>query len=336
VAEEQPRSHNPPDTLIPAGTFVRLNLKNGLMPSDSAWIPLYRASTVRYTPQEWRDAGKASPPGTHDWSHSPSIMENWARELEANAGLDISQVPKSLSTVAWFWQCDNGHRWREPTNGVTANRLSWSYRSGAPRWKTFAGKWGACRQCVFDAYGLRYEKCGHVDRDLTKLSNPPRVEPGWCSSCRDAPVEVLGAAVRVSHDPPTSKEEGALRSNLAKSLPLARREEANCVVVPTTSWGARHVFPDMLIPVRRVAIEYDSPGMDGEAHSPDSQDAEKDAALRAVGWEVIRVRVRLPLMGPYDVAATGPTHKAAAEVIAHYSRILTDRGRRRAQEAEPS
>lgn len=306
------------------------------MPPDSALIPFYRASTARHSPADWRDAGKASPMGTHDWTMWPSIMENWARETEANAGLDIFQVPRGLSSVAWFWQCENGHRWREPTVGVTANRDSWSHRPKAPRWKTLAGKIGACRQCVLEAYGLRYAKCGHIDTELNNVNNPPIVKPGWCQACRENPAEVLGEAVGAKYDPPTSKEECTLRSILAKHLPLATAEEANCVVVPTTSWGARHVFPDMLIPVRRVAIEYDSPGMDGEAHRPDSQDAEKDAALRAVGWEVIRVRVRLPLMGLYDVAATGPTHKAAAEVIAHYSRILTDRGRRRAQEAEPS
>jgi len=307
------------------------------MPSDSPLPIAYRASTARYTPDEWRDAGKASRPGMYDWSKLPSIMENWARESESNAGLDISQVPQGLSTVAWFWQCENGHRWREPTVGVTANRDSWSHRPRAPRWKTLAGKMGACRQCVLDAYGLRYEKCGHIDTDLNHVNKPPIVDPGWCKACRDSPpIEVLGAAVRAKYDPPTSKEEGTLRSILAKHLPLATPEEANCVVVPTTSWGARHVFPDMLIPVRRVAVEYDSPGMDGEAHGSESQDAEKDAALRAVGWEVIRVRVRLPLLGPYDVAATGPTRKAAADVITQYSRILTDRGRRRAQEAEPS
>ena len=140
--------------------------------------------------------------------------------------------------------------------------------------------------------------------------------PGWCKECRETPPAFeLGAAVRVEHDPPTSKEEDTLRWLLSKSLPLARPGEANCVVVARTSLGHDRVFPDMLIPVRCVAIEYDSPGPDGEAHGPDSYDTEKDAALRAVGWEVIRVRVRLPLLGPYDVAATGPTHKAAAGVV---------------------
>lgn len=297
------------------------------MPSDSS-VPIYRASTARWSPSEWRDAGKASPRGTYDWSGVPSVMDNWARETDSNAGLDISQVPKDLSTVAWFWQCEEGHRWREPTVGVTARRGGWtSNRNKAPRWKTLARKVGACRTCVLHAYGMRYEKCGHIDMDLNHVNDPPIVMAGWCRACREnPPSDALGAAVRARYDPPTSREENTLRAILAEFLPLATPGEANSVVVPTTSWGARHVFPDMLIPSRRVAIEYDSPGMDGQAHSEMSQDAEKDAVMRTVGWEVIRVRVRLPLIGPYDVAATGPTRKAALAVTAQYNRILKDRG----------
>jgi hypothetical protein len=296
---------------------------------DPVAIRVYRSPNAIYSPEEWRDAGKASPLGTYDWSKLPSIVENWVRAGDANAGVDISQMPPGLSTVAWSWGCENGHEWREAMSGVTANRNTWSYRSGAPRWKTLAGKRGACRQCVLEAYGLRYEKCGHIEPDLNHVNRPPTIKPGWCKECREMPpVFELGTAVRVEHDPPTSREEATLRSLLAKRLPLARPGEANCVVVSTTSLGANRVFPDMLIPARRVAIEYDSPGMGGEAHGPDSYDAEKDAALRAVGWEVIRVRVRLPLVGPYDVSATGPTQKAASDVYAQYSRILNERGRR--------
>lgn len=133
------------------------------MSSDPSPIPVYRSPTAIYSPEQWRDTGKPSPPGTHDWSRVPSVRENWAREAEANAGLDISQVPHGLSTVAWFWQCENGHRWQEAMSGVTANLSTWSRSSGLPRWKRFSGKRGACRQCVLDAYGLRYEKCGHID-----------------------------------------------------------------------------------------------------------------------------------------------------------------------------
>ncbi|RAV12433.1 hypothetical protein DQP55_12505 [Mycolicibacterium sp. GF69] len=83
------------------------------------------------------------------------------------------------------------------------------------------------------------------------------------------------------------------------------------------------MFPDMLVPSTRVAIEYDSPGPLRDAHGPLSVDHEKDNALRRVGWEVIRVRVGdLALIGPYDVAATGPTRAAAAAVIDQYHRVL--------------
>ena len=50
--------------------------------------------------------------------------------------------------------------------------------------------------------------------------------PGWCKECRETPPAFeLGAAVRVEHDPPTSKEEDTLRWLLSKSLPLAVRDD---------------------------------------------------------------------------------------------------------------
>lgn len=285
-------------------------------------LPVYRSPNAVYSPKQWRDDGKASSLGSHDWSRLPSVIENWSREREANAELDISQVPHGLSTVAWFWQCSQGHRWREAMSGVTASNV-WAR---APRWKRLAGSWGACRRCVLDAYGLRYHKCGHIDEDLGLASKPPTVRPGWCKLCRDTgPTTPPGTALLADHNPPTSKEENVLRALLAARLPIARPHEANCVVVATTSLGHDRVFPDILIPSRQVAIEYDSPGPEGAAHGPDSYDSEKDAALRAAGWEVIRVRIGLPLLGPYDVAASGPTKTAAIHVIEQYNRILASR-----------
>ncbi|WP_373230434.1 hypothetical protein [Mycobacterium marinum] len=135
-----------------------------------------------------------------------------------------------------------------------------------------------------------------------------------------------GTAVRVGYRPPTSAEERVLRRLLGTQLPLADPSEANAVVVYTTSWGARRVFPDMIVPTTKVAIEYDSPGPDQIAHGPWSVDTEKDRALRRVGWEVIRVRVGgLALIGPYDVAAKGPTRGATAAVVTRYHRALLAR-----------
>lgn len=63
------------------------------------------------------------------------------------------------------------------------------------------------------------------------------------------------------------------------------------MVVRTPSWGARHAFPDMLVPSSRVAIEYDSPGARGGAHGEFSVDPEKDAALRSVGCRCVSAYV---------------------------------------------
>ncbi len=76
-------------------------------------------------------------------------------------------------------------------------------------------------------------------------------------------------------------------------------------------------------PSTRVAIEYDSPGPLHDAHGPLSVDHEKDSALRRVGVGGHPCARRQPrLIGPYDVAATGPTRAAAAAVIDQYHRVL--------------
>ena len=65
--------------------------------------------------------------------------------------LDLSQVPRDgNTTVAWYWQCDRGHRWRE----TTYSRLDFPLRyrrppsRNMPRWKNFGGTRAACRQCA--------------------------------------------------------------------------------------------------------------------------------------------------------------------------------------------
>jgi hypothetical protein len=68
------------------------------------------------------------------------------------------------------------------------------------------------------------------------------------------------------------------------------------------------VWPDIVLPELRVAIEYDSTGRDGLEHvgRREPVDERKDRLLRAVGWEVIRIRTgKLPRLGPHDVPAAG-------------------------------
>ena len=290
-------------------------------PSRRAIVPSYSCSAVRWTPQQWRDAGKQSPIGTHDWSNCPSLVENWEHAGAANAGLELSQVWSSNSVVGWYWRCADGHLWREPVNRMFARNVF----GRRARWRSLMGSSGACRRCALDRFGARFDRCGCISPDLALLEPTPVVLPGFCPDCKalGSGAFILGAPVLVNHCPPTSKEENVLRQRLGAVLPLASPGEANAVSVHTTSWGARHVFPDMLAPSTRVAIEYDSPGPLRDAHGPLSVDHEKDSALRRVGWEVIRVRVgNLALIGPYDVAAAGPTRAAAAAVIDQYHRVL--------------
>ncbi|OEI69945.1 zinc-ribbon domain-containing protein [Curtobacterium sp. ER1/6] len=67
-------------------------------------------------------------------------------------------------------------------------------------------------------------------------------------------------------------------------------------------------WPDIVLPELRVAIEYDSTGRHGLEHVGPRQDTDrrKDRAVRAVGWEVVRIRTgRLPALGPYDLEVSG-------------------------------
>ena len=64
------------------------------------------------------------------------------------------------------------------------------------------------------------------------------------------------------------------------------------------------VWPDILLPELRIAIEYDSPGRFGLEHVGRREEADrrKDRALRAARWEVVRIRTgKLEKLGPHDL-----------------------------------
>lgn len=127
-------------------------------------------STGIYEPEEWKD--KTDPPGTHDYSKTPSAIRAW--NTARNAGLDISCVPRQNSTCLWYWTCPEGHEWRETMNSVFC---------GKRRWKTMLGVGAAsCRECAYLRYAPRY-RCGHIKRELRELSKPPFTTPEPCPEC---------------------------------------------------------------------------------------------------------------------------------------------------------
>jgi very-short-patch-repair endonuclease len=78
------------------------------------------------------------------------------------------------------------------------------------------------------------------------------------------------------------------------------------------------VWPDIVIPELKVAIEYDTTGRDGLEHvgKREESDRRKDRALRATGWEVVRVRTgKLQPLGPHDVTASGVTKALVPRIL---------------------
>ncbi|MGW8433370.1 hypothetical protein ACWGJ9_19970 [Curtobacterium citreum] len=78
------------------------------------------------------------------------------------------------------------------------------------------------------------------------------------------------------------------------------------------------VWPDIVLPELRVAIEYDSTGRHGLEHVGPRQetDRRKDRAVRAVGWEVVRIRTgRLPALGPYDLEVSGISRRTIDQLV---------------------
>ncbi|HYI33767.1 MAG TPA: hypothetical protein VEX88_09920 [Glaciibacter sp.] len=88
----------------------------------------------------------------------------------------------------------------------------------------------------------------------------------------------------------TSMTEQRLRAMLGERIRLPHR--VNAIRINRTFYGKPEVWPDIIIPALKVAIEYDDPGRDRTSHRglKEVSDREKDAALAEVGWEVIRVR----------------------------------------------
>jgi len=77
-------------------------------------------------------------------------------------------------------------------------------------------------------------------------------------------------------------------------------------------------WPDLVLAELRVAIEYDSTGRHGLEHVGPCEraDRRKDAVLREAGWEVVRIRTgRLPILGAYDVEASGVTERTVSRII---------------------
>ncbi|MEB0003802.1 MULTISPECIES: hypothetical protein [Cryobacterium] len=114
----------------------------------------------------------------------------------------------------------------------------------------------------------------------------------------------------------TSATEQRLRVALGERIRLPHR--VNAVRISRTFYGKPEVWPDIIIPALRIAIEYDDPGRDGLAHRglKEASDREKDAALNEVGWEVIRVRAGgLTELGRHSIVCRAVTTAVVDRIL---------------------
>ena len=82
----------------------------------------------------------------------------------------------------------------------------------------------------------------------------------------------------------------------------------NAVRVGRAFFDHVEVWPDILLPELRIAVEYDSTGRFGLEHVGKREDADrrKDRLLRSAHWEVVRIRTgKLEKLGPHDLQLSG-------------------------------
>lgn len=130
-----------------------------------------------------------------------------------------------------------------------------------------------------------------------------------CRVCSNASlganrVAVGEAFVSALAPKPASAVEADLRQRIAERFDFDLGNNAIRVAKPF--FNQLEIWPDIIVPELRVAIEYDSVGRHGLEHvgRHEEKDRRKDRMLRATGWQVVRVRTgRLLPLGPHDLVA---------------------------------
>lgn len=203
------------------------------------------------------------------WETYPVLVNQFHPDL--NRGIVLSQVPPAAD-VWLLWQCDMGHLF-------VATPSEQRMRPGRSRRRS---SW--CPECT-----------------ASSGAAPSKPRSALCAKSVAEQYAVGEAFASACAPRPASAAEDLLRQRLLDRLPLAT---ANAVRVPRPFFTHLEVWPDIVLPDLRVAIEYDTTGRDGLEHVGKRElvDLRKDRLLRAARWEVVRVRTgKLKPIGPHDV-----------------------------------
>ncbi len=215
------------------------------------------------------------------WAAYPELVRQYHPEL--NHGIALSQIPLAAD-VLLCWECAVGHLFAAtPTEqrerpGRVRRRSSW------------------CPECTALARPQPV-----ILGEARALPAPPKKRaPALCTK---TPALPTGTAFLSACAPnPASAAEGKLRQALTERLLFP--DDVNAIKVARPFFRHTEVWPDILLPELRIAIEYDTVGRHGLEHVGKREEADrrKDRAVRGAGWEVVRVRIgKLEPLGPFDL-----------------------------------
>jgi Probable Zinc-ribbon domain len=235
--------------------------------------------------QRSRNSPVPYPVGTYrsEWERYPVLIRQYHPDL--NNGITLTQIPPAAE-VFLVWQCEVGHVF-------VATPEEQRNRPGGQRRRSV---W--CPVCA-------------------QLANPPRIKPTLpappsprASHASRQPRLTSNSAMPgdAFWSPAAPKPASAAEADLRQRLGLRFDFDLGCnaVAVSRPFFERLEVWPDIVIPELRVAIEYDTVGRHGLEHvgPKEESDRRKDRALRAVRWEVLRIRCgTLNPLGPYDIHA---------------------------------
>lgn len=221
------------------------------------------------------------------WAAYPALIRQYHPDL--NAGITLTQIPPAAD-VLLLWQCEAGH-------AFAATPSEQRDRPGRERRRS---AW--CPECATLANPPRIPAAGAPTMPTAPATRAARRKPER-PLCRKTPDVPLGEPfVSVCAPKPASAVEARLRADLFSRLAVTPGFTAIRAARPF--FDHLEVWPDILLPELRVAVEYDSVGRHGLEHVGKREDADrrKDRVVRASGWEVVRVRTgRLEPIGPHDV-----------------------------------
>ncbi|TPW73746.1 hypothetical protein [Schumannella sp. 10F1B-5-1] len=269
------------------------------------------------------------PVGTYRaaWASYPVLVRWFHPDL--NRGFTLSQIPPAAE-VLLQWECDAGHRFvatpeeQRSRPGRERRRSSWcpecrelALRRPMPARARLASE----RDAAGGASAGPAARGGPLEASTpgggisvgsdgaTGITRPKRAAKPARPLCAKTPALAAGEAfVSVCAPRRASAVEGELHQRLGELLAIDLG--ANAVKLSRPFFDHLEAWPDVLLTELRVAIEYDSTGRHGLEHvgRREAVDRRKDRALRAAGWEVVRIRTgRLPALGPHDLATTGLT-----------------------------